>query len=590
MTQRLPGLPGLPGLPDVTPSRGTPTVQQANPSAGDAMGSAFSALAQASRDMRRELQPMLDDRARRKAREDYQAASDEAEEDAPISPAMRRVISRQDAVYNQTLQQLTQARAMNQAERSLADLRREHAYQPDQFRAAARQWRDRYLRGVDSAFKPELELAMNAQIDDLELAVIDERRANDTSEARQALELRLENVDARITSGFAEQGPDFATTAAFREAQAEAQDVISILVESPQYEWSAEQGAAALDGLASSGRESLVYHEVDAVLRTEGEAAALAFVEDFLAGQELSPNDRIAQRSRLINRVANTQRRLDLIAAERNREDARARAVAESEARGLLNAVTRARAEGQPVDPLQVDALQRYADAGLISASEFRTTVNALNASASDNEVDQGLLASLYDEARDLAVPVEDLERMTLAAVGAGSITAANREAILSQALELREDGMERGVDAIKATFERGWMDGATDRQALATAEDAAMNDLIDWRRRNPDAPSYEVRQAAIRFAALRGREIPPPSAPLIEAAGAPPGAHEGGQAFAAWRERAEIAIEELALEPGAPLDQQRQAVRLQNELDAYEAWHARQRAALEALQTTPAN
>lgn len=583
MTQR------LPGLPDVAPSRGTPTVQQANPSAGDAMGSAFSSLAAASREMRSRLQPMLDDRARRQAREDYQEAADAAGEADPIDPALRRVISRQDQIYNQTVQELTHARTMNQAERSLAELRREHAFQPERFGEAARAWRDRYMRGVQSAAKPELELALNGYIDDLELQVMDERRANDTAEAQQALELRLESINGRLTSMIAEQGPDAVTTAAFAEAQAEAQDVISILVDGPQYEWSPERGAEALDAVADAGREAVIFHEADAVLRTEGEAAALGFIEDFLAGQDMAPNERIAARSRLVGHINNTVRRRDLIAAEQARAEAARRKAAEAEARRLLNSVTRARAEGDAVDPLEVDRLQTYADAGLITEGQFRVTVNAINADP-DIEPDQATVATFFDLARDLGTPVDELESLTLQSVAAGRITAAQREQVLNQANALREAGMERGVEVIQAAFERGWADAAASRQALAIAEEAALNDLIEWRRSNPDAQGYEVRQQAGRFAALRGREMPPPSAPLIDAAGTPPRINEGAQAFAAWKDRAEREIEDLILEPDAPLDQQQQAVRLQNELDAYEAWHARQRAAMEALQSAPAN
>lgn len=565
-------LPGLPSLPDVSPSRGTPTVQQANPSAGDVAASAFSSLAQGARDLRRELQPLLDDRARKKAREDYQAAADEADDDAPISPALRRVISRQDAIYNQTVQELAHARTMNAAERTLADLRREHAYEPQAFRQAAVEWRNTYLRGVQSAYRPELENALTGYIDDLELQVSDERRANDTREAQQALELRLENINARITSGIAEQGGDFVSTEQFAELQTEAQDVISVLVEGPQYEWSSERGARALDDVANAGREALVYHEADAVLRTQGEAAALGFVEDYLETQELSPNDRIATRSRLIGHINNTVRRRDLIDAQREAEADARKEAAEGEARQLQNAITRAVAEGRPVDPTQVDTLQRYSDAGLLTGSEFRVTVNAINADP-NAEPDQSVLASFYDEARDLSVSVDELRTATLDAVGAGNITAAQRERILGEAEDLREAGMERGVDVIQATFARGLMD--FNQAELATAEDAALNDLREWRRNNPDAPDYELRAQAVRFAAIRGREIPPPPVPQVSGAGLPPRPRDGIAAFSEWQDAAQQRVDDVLAEgSGASETEVRAAMDMQRRLDAYAEWH----------------
>lgn len=257
MVARIQGLPALPGI---TPSRGTPTVAQANPSAGDAMASAFDSVARSAQEINRQLQPYFDQQAQERAMEDVEASTVEGDAAGRvITPGLRTALTRQDQIYNQTVTQLVHARGMNDAREAFETMRRDYAYEPEQFDAAVRAWRDAYMEGLDTPFRVELEQAIDRMSLDYGLAVQDERRMRDAGEALEQSTLRR---DAILDEIFRLGEAGEVDGERFAELNAEYQDILDGLAANPLIDFNQADVARAIEALEATQEYGLARGEL----------------------------------------------------------------------------------------------------------------------------------------------------------------------------------------------------------------------------------------------------------------------------------------------------------------------------------------
>jgi len=544
--------------------------------------SLFSGLADAAKGMRRQLQPMLDQQAEQQASEDIIEAT-RAREDGrtAIDVPLRRTLTRQDQVYNGVVQAGVMATAKADYADEITRLSKEFEFDPLGYQKAA----DGFIEGYASKLgERDFDLSTMLALEQdarnsfaAEGARIETNTRNlQTRETQDALERRFAQISAEVATLLERDGLDAAFGESYTKLEDEAVDITELLVDNPVYGWSGEKGAEALDGLMNQSTEILATQGLEAEYYREGGGAiaALKFIDGAVDSMVLDQGERIGARSRL-------QQRLSILQQMTALEDAELRAQGEERDVALETASLAFEAEllqrmgsGERPSQRDIGRGRLLVEAGALKPARLSVYVNAAT-STDSTQNDEIVLASLFDYARTPGVTRDDVEQVTIEAMGNVKVTASERERVLRAYDQQTDDRLDVGTDMLNGYFATGFMD--IDSGAVKSAKAAADLELQNWFENNPEATSEQMASRAKRLAVEAGRRMPRPPMPQIPGHRSPPVVSI--ENVETWANQARLGAFEALQDDPAEFN------RVMRQIDEQEAWiRERQRAQQENL------
>lgn len=536
----------------------------ANTGGAAAATTLFGTLAQASRALRAELQPILERNAQIDAQEDLIAASDARDDNSTALDApMRAGLTRQGQIYNHVVRTGVIAQAKTDVAEAVASMRTEFEFDPEGYQQAADSFIEEYIKGVDLDVQTmqAIELEARNTFNRDALRIEEKTRLAQVRETQDALQLRLGQIGAEMATLLERDGITGAMGEEYAELEGEAANVVGILVDDPVYGWSAERGAEALDGLANQGQEIVSAQQMEGIFLAEGSLAAMKFIERAIDGMTLDQQERIGARSRLQQQLSIMQNMQAMeLAAEKERQK---QFEEELEQTGIDFEANLLYRMGQGERPTERDLnnARLLVLANALKPSRLQVYANA--ATSTDRGLqDELVMASLLDYARLQGVSRDDVEEMSMGAVGTGAISAAQRETILRAFETEQDDRYKVGKSMIDGFFAKGFFD--SDFGAVRAAKAQALSEYRSWLERNPDATNRQVEQFAKTLAVENGRKMPPPPMPVI-----PNFMHPiviTAENVKTWSEDAMLALDEAGLDPD-------EFNRAMGQIDNYQAW-----------------
>lgn len=495
------------------------TVQVSQLQARDGNASAgvqlFGALAQSSSQMRSQLQPYLDQQTRdRAARDVREAIEDRDDTDLALDVPTRRVLTRQDEIYNQVVTAGVVAQSQADFFDEVNKLKEEYKFDPTGYAAAAEEFVEGYTSGLT-----ERELSMETVLG-LETSarevfaregarLEDQARQIQVKETQDQMERRLSQLSAQLATGIERDHTTFIGSDEFADIQKEFDNIINTLVDNPLYGWSAERGAEALDDFMNGGTELLMVQGMEAEYHENGAAAALGFIDESVNRMTLDTQERIGARSRLSNRLSILQQMTAL--EQKEAKEAAELLTKEGEQAALDYEADMLGKLSQGIRPTAADVQtgQLFVRAGYLKPARLNVYVNA-KTSDQLNGREQGALFGAIQYARDFATTREDLDSLTqnlltTEAIGIDEISKVEREWEDSQDARLKA-----GTDLLDSFFQKSWMDiGGFGAAAAANSE--ARIDLRNWVDQNPESTPAQVQSQARKIADAYARNQPPP-------------------------------------------------------------------------------
>lgn len=495
----------------------TPSIVPASGGA-DAATSLFSTLAQSSQRMRQDLQPYLDQQTRDQAAADVLAARDARDENGlALDVPTRRVLTRQDAIYNEVVS----AGVISTARADFADeierLAQEHRFDPEGYQAAASEYIEGYTSGLsnrDLSMEMVLQLETSAtQAFATEGARLEANaREAQVKETQDSLERRLSQISAAMATSIERDGLEGVSSNEFEELEREASDIVDILVENPLYGWSAERGAEAIDALMNQGTELLQIQGMETVYYDDGALAALKFIDESVNRMTLDQAERIGARSRLQQRLSVLQQ---MTALEEDEKEAEVDAIKErAEASALAFEAELLTRMGEGEKPTQLDMLRlnAFVTAGIIKPARMSVYVNART---SDDETPSDALnrINLMEYARS-GVDRQAVIDQAYDLIGQGSVGIEAYNEALAAWEESQDTTLQEGEDIIEGLFAASWMDRAFGGVQAKKAE--AKSDLREWYSNNPDISVQDMRERARLIGQEYQRAAPEPPLPVM--------------------------------------------------------------------------
>lgn len=572
-------------LPQVRPSGITANPSQASASAieGQAAMSAFSELSDAASDLRRRAQPYLNRQAEDRAAEDVRSAFDERGDELTLPEVRRRLpFTEQDEAYNNAMQASFVARSRLDVEQEVARLRLSNLGDPEAFGAAAEAFTRSYLGMGDGQEPPDVpgnvltavEMSIRERFS-IEQSRLAERAAiASIEESRDNLERSLTVIEAELDTMIAEQGPGAVNTPRGQELMQEAIDNVGLLVDNPLMGRSEQWGSERLNRLANLGEEAMLRHEVRAEYEANGPVAALEMIDEQVRSMNLTPEQRIGVRSRLVS-VVNERETINNLQRQAR---VLARQEAEQRNRAAFDAwqaeVFSYRQQNQPVP----EELVRMAP-GFIAGGASPASISALLDNDPTRAVeDDAAVAQLMWQARTGNMTEEELNQAMTPMLGSNSLQFETYNQVLnarrsydelqrtvgSEGRAAEDRRLSRGEETIAAYTSRSPF--ADDYANLAVMEEEMLDDFYAYAEANPDATRAQLRQYALGLAVERGREIPPPPIEGLARAPVAPSAYQvSEQTVAEYLRGAARAIDSVRDE-----DEQN---RLYRDLEQWEQW-----------------
>ncbi|MEL7111394.1 MAG: hypothetical protein AAGK93_00470 [Pseudomonadota bacterium] len=483
----------------------------------DAQLSLFSNLATQSRRFRQRLQPVLNEQAREQgARDVLEAAKDREDGSRAPEVPLKRAFSQQAHVYNQVVATGILANAKADYQTEVNRLRVEHEFDPEGFEAAAEQFIETYSEGLgDTA--PDLLLALENEARGMfgaaGVRIAEQTRVRQVRETQDALQRRLGQVQAEITTLLEQDGAGAVLGDEYRSLEDEAVDIIDILADNPAYGWSDEQAAEAIDSLNNQSQEVVGIQMMEAEFHKNGPAAAMAFIDKTINAMTLDQGERIGARSRM-------QSELSILMQLEGMEEAERKAKVDAEHEELKGIVRNYEGNllermslGEKPTAQDMTAMNLFVTAGVMTPSRMNTYVNAMLAD-DETPADQVFQASLFDFARTPGVTREDVEIATVDAIAAGNLSTSERETILREFDRANDDRFKTGQAVIDGMFSTGFMD--IDTAEVKAQKVQAESELRDYFDRNPEATPSMLEQKARQLAVEYGRRVPAPPVPQI--------------------------------------------------------------------------
>jgi hypothetical protein len=512
-----------------------------------ATASLFSGLAQSSRRLRQQLQPMLDQQAENQALEDVRDAAEARENGrTAVNVPARFALSRQAQVYNQVVEAGVLATSKSDIQDAINEARDKHRYDPEAFRAELDEYLEGYTSGLgkrklDIRTLTAIEASAKATFAAEEGRITETVRVMQSKETQDALERRMSQVNAEVATLLERDGLNAVNSDEYAQLESEFVDMIDILVENPIYGWSAERGAEAVDGLLNSATEIVAGQGLEAVYHKDGAAAALKYIDGAVNGMTLDQQERIGARSRLSQNLSVLQQMTALERAEAKANNDETIEKLEQGARSFEADVLLRLGQGQKPTQSDLRRMAMYVEAGALKPTRMQTYVNAAT-SEEPSFADEQSVATFFDMARTPGTPREELEQLTLNEIGNGTLTWSARERILDEHDSYSDEQFTAGVDVIDGFFEIGIMD--FNRGEVRAQKGEAVIELQEWYRQNPDATKAAVRQRARQISLELGRRAPRPPMPML--AGADPIDQPDQNNYEQWKEEAMLAAADL--------------------------------------------
>lgn len=488
-----------------------------------AQGDLFSGLAESAVALRRTLQPMLDEQAKAQASRDVREAA-KARENGDYAPdvPLRRILTQQDSVYNQTARAGIAAQAKNDISDAVRQLSLDFEYDPQGFEEASNQFLEKYGESLDTDPVMQLQLETEAQetFKSTQFQIETRKRAAVTSEAQQALEKRLEYLQGQRDTMIEQDGAGAVLTKDWAALEDESRNVIGILTANPAYGWSEERAAEALDGIANAGQELVAAQELEGIYykpSTEGGGVpgAMNYIEKTVDRMELTDAERIGAKSRLQGRL-NWLQTKEAAKDKAEVDQKKALVAAGKESAATYEAhLLEQMALGEPPSVDDISQLRSYVEAGWMKPSRMQVFVNAAT-STTPMQADQVTLALLYDSANDPDMTREDLEQLTMSAMAnpEANMTASQRQSVLAEFDKVTEKRFKVGKETLEGYFKTGFMD--VDTAAVTSARTRAEQELRDWADEHPDYTRAQIEAKAKSLAVESGRRMPRPPKPTI--------------------------------------------------------------------------
>jgi len=492
----------------------------ANDGEAAAATSLFTGLAESSSRMRQQLQPYLDQQTRDRAARDVRSAID-GRDDAGLALDVptRRVLTRQDAIYNDVVSAGVIAQSQADFQDEVNRLAENHRFDPKGFAGAA----DDFVEGYTSALA-ERELSMEMVLS-LETSarqtfaqegarVEAQTREVQVKETQDAMERRLSQLSAQLATGIERDAGVFVGSTQFAGLQKEYDDIINTLVDNPLYGWSPEQGAEAIDDFMNGGTELLMVQGMEAEFFKNGDAAALKFIDEGVNRMTLDAQERIGSRSRLTNRLSVLQQMSALEQQEKKDEQDALEAAGEQASLNYESAML-GKLSGQE-RPTRTDIAQGQllVQAGYLKPARLNVYINA---KTSDNLTgrEEGALFGAIQYARDVATTQEELDSIIQDMLATETIGIDEISKIEDEWQDTQDDRLSAGTDLLDAFFQKSWMDSAFGDSQAKNAE--ARISLREWVSQNPESTVQQVEVHARRIADSFARTAPPPAMVIMD-------------------------------------------------------------------------
>jgi hypothetical protein len=488
-----------------------------------AQANLFAGLAEGAMALRKTLQPMLDEAARQQAARDVRdiARARENGETAADTP-LRRVLTQQDQVYNQTARAGTAAIAKNDFDAAARQMEMEFEFDPQGFEQASSAFLQKYSESLDTDMVMQLQLETEAQglFDTTRSGIEARQRQAVTKEAQQALEARLDNLQAKRDTLIEQEGAGAVLSPEWENLILESENVIGILTANPAYGWSEERAAQALDGIANAGQELIGKQEIAGIYykpadQGGGVVGAMGHIDKVVDRMDLTDAERIGMRSRLQGEL-NWLVAKDAAVAKADKDAEKAlKEAGEKNAAQYEALLLEGMAAGEPPSLDQISNLRAFVEAGWMKPSRMQVFVNAAT-STSPTQYDEVTLALMFDSANDPDMTREDIEQLTLSAMAnpESNISASDRQRVLAEFDKVTEKRYKVGSETLEGYFASGFMD--VDSAAVRAARTRASEELRDWAEEHPDYTRRQIEDKAKSLAVEAGRRMPRPPKPAI--------------------------------------------------------------------------
>lgn len=544
----------------------------ADTGAAEGAASLFSNLANEARGFRRRLQPVLNAQAEEQAAQDVlEAARNREDGNRAVEVPAKRALSQQAGVYNQVVTTGIMANAKADYAEQVQALRAKHQFDPEGFEEASEQFLSKYSENLDVSgdLLMSLELEGRAMFGAEGARITEQVRARQVQETQDSLQRRLGQVQAEMTTLLENDGAVATFADEYKGLEAEAVDLVTILADNPVYGWSDEQAAEALDGIGNQAQEVVSIQQMQATFYKDGAAAALGYIDEAINAMTLDQQERIGARSRMQSELSMLMQ-LDNI-EEKERKDAHDERVEELEAAALgfeADLLQRMSQREKPTDA-DMTSMNMLVRAGALTPARMNTYVNAMLADESTPN-DEAFVATLFDVARDPDFSRDDLENLTIDAIGGGFIDASVRETILRANAQANDDRFKAGQNVIDGMFATGFMD--IDTAAVKSQKAMAESELRAFFDARPEATASDLEQKAKQLAVEYGRRTPAPPTPSIP--GAPAAGFIDPQNIGPWAEQMRISALD-AYEAGNYSPEE--FTDAMNKIDDREAWQRSQ-------------
>lgn len=500
----------LPTVQDATP---TPNVDLTS-SAGleyRARSSLFGDLAESAAQLRAQLQPVLDQQAEARALEAVdQAFAQRPEGDTSLPDLnLRTAWTRQDQVYNNAVTAGAMARAGIDAEAEATRLREQFAYDPAGFENAYTQFVDGYVENAPPQIGQQIELDMLQTFSREQARIAERTRVAAVAEQEEALTTRMAHLDEQMRSGITQDGIGFVDSEEGARLAAQYADIVNILVDNPAFGHSAEWGADQLDTFSTRARESVLIEGVRGIYTGEGPVAALEFVDEQVRSMDLSSEEAIGVRSRLMSEI-NSLTNIDSARRSARREqDEMAHEQIVALGRDFLARGLEQRSVGEPLSEAWLSQVPDMVRIGAITEAQARQYMDASTSAIPENDQ---LVVSYENLARTGSMSDEQLREALNPLLGRG-INAESYRRILDVRSQYDDERLQAGTAVVTAAFGQAAFDFAFDN-SQAVLEQEAISELDGWLEDNPEATRFDARRQATLISIRLGRTIGAPPAP----------------------------------------------------------------------------
>lgn len=484
----------------------------------DAATSLFSTLAQSSQRLRQDLQPYLDQQTRDQAASDVLTAQENRDDSGlALDVPTRRVLTRQDQIYNQVVSAGVIATSRADFADEIKRLSETHRFDPEGYSSAADEYIEGYTSGLekrDLSMEMVLELETSARQSFAQEGARIEAQAREAQvkETQDSMERRLSQVSAEMATLIENDGLGGVTSTSFADLEKEASDIVDILVDNPLYGWSAEQGAEAIDALMNQGTELLQVQGMEQVYYEDGALAALKFIDESVNRMTLDQGERIGARSRLQGRLSILQQMTALEEDEKEAESDAIKEQAEASANAFEAELLTRMSEGEKPNRIDMMRLNAFVTAGIIKPARMGVYVNAKTSTDSTPSGELQQLA-LIEYARS-GVDRQDVVDQAVNLMSDGEVGLEAYNSALSAWEESQDDTLRQGEEIIDGLFAASWMDRAFGGVQAKKAE--ALSDLRNWKSQHPDATIQDVRNRARIIGQEYQREAPEPPLPVM--------------------------------------------------------------------------